>query len=141
MVITTKKLRELKEFGTEQEGNFKLICGHNNGYKEPFYPLDWVCSECGRKTSNPVKVDETQIKEFESHERYEIISQASQVIKPTIWFTNSIFNNVDLATEEELKELKELTFKSLEIKKEVSKIDNRISDILSFIDKGRKENY
>lgn len=68
----------------------------------------------------------------------EIMLKASQAIKPALWFTNSILEKAELATEKEIAELKRLTDKTLILKAECWNLDQKISDILSNIDR-RKE--
>lgn len=46
-------IRSLKGNGTEQEGTFKLPCGHNIGFKSWY---GWLCAECRAISQEVVKV-------------------------------------------------------------------------------------
>lgn len=71
----------------------------------------------------------------------DIIFAASNAIKPTLWFTNSILDKANLATDEELAKLERMTYKTLELKQEAWKIDKEIEAILSDIDKREGGKY
>jgi hypothetical protein len=48
-------LREWAKHGKPREGDFKLFCGHKNGYQMPIYPFEWHCLECGQITKEIIK--------------------------------------------------------------------------------------
>lgn len=50
-MISEQDIRAVAQHGKEREGTFKLPCGHSVGYKEPIYPFDWVCCECGNRST------------------------------------------------------------------------------------------
>ena len=71
-------------------------------------------------------------------EKKEIVSKASAVIKPTLWYTNSILDDADFATAIEIDKLSILINKTEKLKEEAWSIDREIASILDDISKRSK---
>ncbi len=82
-------------------------------------------------------------------EKSDVVGMASAIIKPTLWWTNSILDDAEFATDLEIEQLKKLTAKTASLKKKVRELDSKISEIFDNFSKRsedskqkeRKQNY
>ena len=93
---------------------------------------DCLIDKCTCKCHEKVKTGKEIQEEID---KTEIMGKAIEVIKPSLWFSYSILDSVECASDLEIEELKRLTEKTGQLKRESWKIDNEIASILSDIDK------